>query len=142
MGYLTPAKWAVWIQDREQKLESSRTEMTLRFTHESIAACLEIATDTKRRGSERAWHAEWLQKIMPDLELSWRTKDTSPEGLARRNAKVDKELDAFRAFLKDPKNEQAIQQAIDRINREAGLPPDSGNDDKAADTEAAPKDGK
>jgi hypothetical protein len=113
----------VWIKDGEQKLESSRTELPLRFTRDSLIACLEIASDTTQRGS-RATHAEWLQKVMPDLELSWRATDRSPEGIARRNAKVDKELNAFRAFLKDPKNEQAIQQAINRINREAGLRPE------------------
>jgi hypothetical protein len=141
-GRVTPGCYTVWVEDHEQKLESNRTEFPLLFTRESITACLEIASDTKRTGHARAWHAKWLQKVMPGLELSRRTKDTSPEGIARRNAKVAKDLDAFRAFLKDPKNEQAIQQAIDRINREAGLPPDSGNDDKAADTEATPKDGK
>ena len=123
MGYLIPANWTVWIKDREQKLESNRLEFPLRFTHDSVTACLESASNTKKRGSERAWHAEWLQKIMPGLELKWRPENPSPEGIARRNAEIEKKLQEFKLLLEDPKNAEVIKTAIARINQEAGLPP-------------------
>jgi len=121
-GYLVPGKWTVWIAARDVELESNRLELTLRFTANSVAACLEMAERREERTSKRKWHAAWLQKIMPGLELKWRTEDTSPEGIARRNAEIEKKLQEFKLFLDDPKNAKAIQQAIDRINQEAGLP--------------------
>jgi len=134
--------WDVWISDGNEDVESAHIVIQLRFAADSVKECLEIVGDREQRKSKRKWHAEWLEEIMPGLRLRWWARDATLEERDRAEAEIAHRLDAFRAFLKDPKNEEAIQQAIDRINREAGLPPDSGNADKAADTEANAKDGK
>ena len=121
-GHVVPGMWTAWIRAHDVELESNRLELTLRFTADSVADCLEIAEAREEDTFKRKWHAAWLQKIMPGLELKWRTEDASPEGIARRNTEIEKKLQEFKLFLDDPKNAEAIQQAIDRINREAGLP--------------------
>jgi hypothetical protein len=136
VGHVVPGNWEVWVKDGEQKLESNRFEFPVRFTRDSLTPCLEIASDAKTRASERKWYAAWLQKVMPSLKLKWWWNDSTPEETAKMEPGVNKELDAFRAFLKDPKNAEAIRQAIDRINREAGLPVKGGTG-KQAGTEAA-----
>lgn len=121
-GYLAPGKWTVWIAARDVELEPNRLDLSVRFSADSVAACLEMAERRAERTSKREWHAAWLQKIMPGLELKWRPEDPSPEGIARRNTEIERKLQESKLFLDDPKNAAAIQQAIDRINREAGLP--------------------
>jgi len=67
------------------------------------------------------------------LSERWRYSEISPEEQLKREAKNQQELQRFREFLKDPKNAEAIQAAIDRINREAGFEPeDPGEQDGAS----------
>jgi hypothetical protein len=119
-----PGRWTVWVGDRRTKLESNRIEIPLRFTADSITACVEIALDKKQLILKRKWHAKWLQRFMPDLAVDkWWWYDTPLEEQKARDKKNCQELERFRVFWEDEKNAEAIDAVIARINREAGLEP-------------------
>lgn len=122
-GNLTPGLWDVWIRDSDADLTSNHLQIPLRFTTDSIAVCLEIVTDRKWERNKRDWHAAWLRRMMPGLDIRWWSPIDPPEDREKAETEIAQKLDDFRTFLRDPENAEAIQQAIARINREAGLPP-------------------
>ena len=79
---------------------------------------------------------------MPGLELRWWSPIATPEEREKSEAEIARKLDEFRAFLKNPKNAKSIKAAIDRINREAGLPVAGEPDDGIQAPEPGDKDGK
>jgi len=142
-GNVVPGVWDVWIGDRRERQQSNRLRIPLRFTRDSIVACLEVVEDPKQGRSKREWHAAWLEKVMPELTLQWWAPIATPEEREASEAEIGRRLGNFRTFLRDPENAEAIQQAIALINQEAGLPPVA--DEKPAETptpEAGDKGGK
>jgi hypothetical protein len=123
-GNLKPGRWTVRVVDRNLELESNRIDIPLRFTEDSVLACLEISRDKEAHLFKRKWHGEYLQKIMPELQLRWwRDYPTEPPAQEREQMEegIQRELDRFEAFWKDEDNRPEITAAIARINREAGL---------------------
>jgi len=113
---LKPDLWTAWIVDRELKLESNRIEIPLVFTADSIAACLEVATDNKQLLYKRKKHAKWLERIMPDLNLRWPSEDMPVDKKLEMDAVIMQRLQSFKVFLNDPNNAGAIETAIQNIN--------------------------
>ena len=131
-GHLAPGRWTVWIRDSNAKLESNRLHITLVFTSDSIAACLVSARDKNVYVEKRRWHAEYLQKIMPDLHLRWwhiPPNEPEPQEQEKMEQEIQRELDRFEAFWKDAAKAPAIEAASAKINREAGLEPNDATGD-------------
>lgn len=119
-GHVVPGIWTVWIEDDDAKLRSNLLEIPLRFTADSVAACLEITLDKGQSLYKRKEHASWLQKIMPGLELRWWSDDTPPKTQEQLQAEIQRQLEVFQKFWKDKANAQVVEAAIARINRESG----------------------
>ena len=116
-----PGLWTVWIDDRALKIESNRIEIQSIFTSDSIAACYEIASDSEQNVFKRRWHARWLQKIIPDLDLKWWSYDTPPQEMQPMQVEIQLQLEAFLEFLEDESNIQMVESAISRINSETEI---------------------
>jgi hypothetical protein len=96
----------------------------LAFSTESVIACRTVAENAARPVFERRWHAEYLKRVMPDLDLMcWRSgaEALSKEDRGQMERDIKQELDRFDAYWKDKANAGAIKEAIDKINRDAGL---------------------
>ncbi len=123
-GRIIPSRWAVWVIDENLGIESNVVEVDLFFTDESATICRQAAGDRDRSVHERRWHAKYLQRIMPDLDVTrWRrgSEEFDKETLGQMEAEIQQELDRFDAFWRENANTAAIKEAIDKINRDAGL---------------------
>lgn len=123
-GRIVPSRWAVWVIDENLGLESNVVEVDLFFTLDSATICRQAAGDRERSVHERRWHAKYLQRILPDLDVTrWRrgSEEFDKETLGQMEVEIQQELDRFDAFWKDKANAAAIKEAIDKINRDAGL---------------------
>ncbi len=121
LGHVVPGRWTVWIEDESLKLESNRLDIPIRFTADSVAACLEIAVDQEAYVSKRKSHAGWLQKIKPDLKLDWPRRDDAEAVKKQKEYRVQLALKEFEQFWEREKNSQAVADAIRKINEDAGL---------------------
>ena len=120
-GALKPGLWTVWVVDENLTVESNHIDIQIVFTADSLTACLEIAADDKQHLFRRQAHAEWLQKIMPDLKCRWWSLNTPAQEKQPMEAEVQRQFEAFRAFQHDSSKAKVIEAAISGINREAGV---------------------
>ena len=127
-GDVLPGRWVLWIDDEmangKEKLLSNRIEIPLRFTGESMTTCLAIARDKEQSVYKRKWHGQWLLKIMPTLQLTWWYEDATSREKKKGEEEILRSLKAFEDFINDKNNAEAIEKAIQAINREAGLEPE------------------
>lgn len=140
-GWLVPGHWDVWVEDHTDDpsiLASNLVKIPLRFTEDSIAACLAIARDKEVHVYQRKWHGEWLKKIMPALQLKWWAESVSAEEQKRGDEEIQKNLKAFEKFVKDKNNAEAITKAIQAINHDAGLDAEEANTTSQPATTTAP----
>jgi hypothetical protein len=99
-------------------------EFSIEFSDASVEFCGTVARDRTATVPRRRWHAEYLKRIMPDLDLTrWRrgADELSKHDREQMEGEIKQEMDRFEVFWKDKANASAIKEAIDKINRDAGL---------------------
>ena len=116
-GHVVPGHWNVWIEDEGENLISNKIEIRLRFTADSIFACLQKASDESRDVLQREFYAAWLQEILPELNLRWPSGDKTVHEQRAIEIEIKQELQAFKLYLGETNNAQAIEAAMQRINR-------------------------
>lgn len=120
-GNLAPGRWIVWIDDQSESLESNRLKLAIQFTPDSVEACLKIAVDKEQLLDKRKWHAEWLQRINPELKLQWPDEKSAEAVQVSREYEVQRQLKKFADFWKANKNSATLRERIAQINTAAGL---------------------
>ncbi len=123
-GLLVPGEWLVWVVDEEQKIESERAKLRIEVNGQSFPVLLERAADDQEPLSKRKWHAEWLQKVKPDLKLDWPRRDDPEAVRKQKEYRVQLALKEFERFWEREKDSQAVADAIRKINEDAGLKAD------------------
>ncbi len=128
--HFRPGAYAVWMEDSQVELESECVAVRLYFTEESVERCLEIARDEDESFYKR-WDmaGQFLVRIMPEIEPFFHLSGRYSLHGGRSNfAGVSEEkrqeaLDRIEEYWQDEGNAPAIREAIENINRDAGLPP-------------------
>jgi len=121
---LPPGRWELWIEDEKEGLESKRVRHDVVFQSDSVLRLLAVAQDEKESRQRRQWHAEWLQKVKPDLNLDW-PREKDPEAVKKQKEyRVQLALKDFERFWEREKDSQAVADAIRKINEDAGLKAD------------------
>lgn len=130
LSRVRPGAYAVSIRDSRLELESERVAVRLYFTEESVENCLEIARDEDNTIIKRWYMAgHFLVRIMPEIEPLFRRGERYSRFAASHIfADMSKEerqeaLDRIEEYWQDEENAPAIREAIENINRDAGLPP-------------------
>ena len=122
-GHVVPGRWSAWVKDETLELESNHVEIPLEFAPDSVKACFEITVDTDQYRSKRKQHAEWLQKLMPDLQLDG-PRSNDPEAIQKqKEVRIQTALKEFASFWEREKDSESMTEAIRKINEAAGLKP-------------------
>lgn len=123
-GDVAPGRWSVWIEDSGEQMKSNIVEIPLRFTADSIATCLQNVGDEKQELYTRVICAEYLQDIKPDLDLRWPsdppvwpTEGMSVDERQKVEREIRQKLQAFKVYMDEKGNTQAIETAIRSINK-------------------------
>ncbi|MFH1731143.1 MAG: hypothetical protein ABIF82_05785 [Planctomycetota bacterium] len=138
---IVPGNWTVWIEDEKEGMSSNSLEIPIHFTAASLDSCLSIAMDKTQPISRRKRYSKWLTRFDPLFRLEWPAEDAPEDVKTRQEADVQQKLGAFKKFIQNKDNAQLIQDAITRINRDAGLVPEEPGERPASKSSDAPSAG-
>lgn len=113
-----PGKWHIWLEDKQAGLSSEPAHVTVVFDQTSLRACAQIAIDSAEHRYKRRWFGDWVERVVPGLELVWWKTDERQEQISVMENKIQTQLKPF-CRLREWRDDAEIVRRIEQLNREA-----------------------